>query len=349
MIPNGQLLNGDTVVAKILDSQVIPVILERMPLYLSCGGGLEDWLASRAVDNNRPNARILKKLLRLKSVDDITAVLHVHAATITDNFWFRQTGEQLAWDDVRFTENPYADLALTGNFLAYNDERLTQISGTRTPELTNIGSFEKAWKLEGGVWYLYKQGNPNERFSELVTCKLGKLLGFGMAEYEQADPYIKSRDFTAGEWNYEPAASVVGESIDVIKVYNAIRALNPKLVTQYMNVVYLDALVCNLDRHPYNYGFLRNANTSEIVSMAPNFDNNQALITHNADGIYLIQDFIKLLAYAGGTYPLPRHLAENEIREIAATTLSGESVDRKYAAEFLIDRQRMLFEYVTRL
>lgn len=35
----------------------------------------------------------------------------------------------------------------------------------------------------------------------------------------------------------------------------------------------------NVDRHTFNYGLLRDVNTGKILSLAPNFDNNLALIS----------------------------------------------------------------------
>ena len=34
-----------------------------------------------------------------------------------------------------------------------------------------------------------------------------------------------------------------------------------------------------MDRHTQNFGFLRDIDTGEIISLAPNFDNNVALIS----------------------------------------------------------------------
>ena len=40
----------------------------------------------------------------------------------------------------------------------------------------------------------------------------------------------------------------------------------------------MDTIIANPDRHTFNFGLLRDAQTGEIVSLAPNFDNNMALI-----------------------------------------------------------------------
>lgn len=62
-----------------------------------------------------PNSRLLKKALRLVERDDISTVLAVNAVTITDNYWFQEERSPLTWEDVRFKENLFDNLALRGD------------------------------------------------------------------------------------------------------------------------------------------------------------------------------------------------------------------------------------------
>lgn len=88
-------------------------------------------------------------------------------------------------------------------------------------ELTNIGSFGKCWRLKDGVWWLYKQADALELFSEYFICLLGKRFGFDMAEYIPCSDYvrpktraIKTRDFTDGAGvNFEPLDAIMGEDV----------------------------------------------------------------------------------------------------------------------------------------
>ena len=43
-------------------------------------------------------------------------------------------------------------------------------------------------------------------------------------------------------------------------------------------MVFMDTIIANPDRHTFNFGLMRDAKTGKIVSLAPNFDNNLALI-----------------------------------------------------------------------
>ena len=57
----------------------------------------------------------------------------------------------LKWDDVRFSNNYFDKLALLG------DPDNFKLKPSRNPELTNIGSYEKCWRLENNCWVMYKR------------------------------------------------------------------------------------------------------------------------------------------------------------------------------------------------
>ena len=271
------LMSGDIVAGHIRARYVEPVCPEHLPLCFQRGGDVADWLTHRAVDAHRTHSRLLKKVLRLKERDDISTALHFNAATIADNYWIRPEGSSLTWEQVRFHENDFADLALSG--------KLSDFSKTpsRTPELTNTGSFEKCWRYQDGAWWMYKAGTEAERFSELFVCALCKALGFPVAEYQNCAPYIRTRDFTGGRLNFEPAAYLVGDDEDYETNYQAFLRFGQDIADQYVELLLMDTICRNADRHTYNYGLLRSQQTGKVLSLAPNFDNNIALISGGMD------------------------------------------------------------------
>ena len=323
---NGEILSKDTVIAIVRDGSITESDAALLPLYLKRTGDAESWIAGRAIDSQRVNSRLLKKALRLSAAGNVETALNVNAATITDNYWFRPAGSALSYDEIRYRFNHFDKLALRGDPDSFN------LPYSRTPELTNIGSFEKCWRLDGGRWWIVKRGTVLERFSELFICKLGQALGFPMAAYEAEDGAIKSPDFTGGaSVNFEAAEGIVGDEEDYGYNLNAFitlrgramrsgdsalpseftrsgdsalpgeftrsgesalpseftrfdepalpfeMAIPGELAEQYLQIIYMDALCFNMDRHTKNYGVLRDAESGEILRMAPNFDNNIAL------------------------------------------------------------------------
>lgn len=279
------------------------------PLFFKRAEDLDSWLCTRAIDAHRPNSRLLKKALRLAERDDISTVLAVHAATVTDTYWVKDAESDLAWDDVRFKKDYFSTLALKGDYSSF--AAASVLKNNQSQELTNIGSFEKCWRLKDGVWWLYKQADALELFSEYFISLLGKRLGFDMAEYVPCNDYvrpktraIKTRDFTSGaNVNFEPLDAIMGEDVeDYVRTYNVLRQFGQNVASDYVSIVFMDALCANPDRHSFNLGVLRDVDTGKVLRLAPNFDNNMALIargyptkrSYGSD--MLISDFNALLA-----------------------------------------------------
>ena len=274
---NYEILSGNTVVAIWQDGNLIVKNDNLLPMYLKKISNADMWLETRAIDSHRANSRLLKKALRLAEKDDVSTVAHVNAATITDNYWIRAIGSELTYDDIKFSDDYFSNLALKGNYDSFN--RAASSNKSRTPELTNTGSFEKCWKLRNGKWWMYKRANHSEMFSELFVYELGLALGFNMAVYERGDGYIKSLDFTnSASVNFEPASTFMGDNEDYIDVVKTLKNICPEVIPDYIRLIFMDTIVANPDRHTNNFGLLRDIETGKIIGFAPNYDNNMALI-----------------------------------------------------------------------
>ncbi|MCL2694870.1 MAG: hypothetical protein FWE69_00910 [Clostridiales bacterium] len=342
------LLSKDTPIAKIINGDLQPILPERLPLFLQRIGDIDGWLCSRAIDNHRTNSRLLKKALRLQNRDDLTAVLSVNAATITDNYWVKPLGDTAtSYADVRFSVNRFDNLALTGDVNSFHQDP------SRTPELTNTGSFEKCWRLYDGQWWMIKAGKPEELFSELLIYRIGKLLGFPMAEYEPEGAFIKSRDFTQGaNVDFEPAVSIVGDTPDYIKIYDALKPYGEHITDAYLQMCYLDALVLNLDRHEHNFGVLRDSDTGAVISLAPFFDHNIALVSRNYPHVVndqLIRDFVELVRYTGKPMKV-RELTRAELQKLVfgipwePPVRDGTTNPKAFVVQYLLARQAQIKE-----
>ena len=347
---SGKLMAGDREIASIRDNEIVACEESILPLYLKRTRDLEGWLASRAIDAHRTNSRLLKKVLRLKTSDDAETALAVNAATITDQYWVKPEGSGLCWEDVRFKENFFDALALRGDPDSFSRKP------SRTPELTNTGSFEKCWRLIDGNWWMYKSGNALEYFSELFICRLGEKLSLDMAHYEMDGDYIRSEDFTHGaQVNFEPMSALIGENEDYSDCFDAILAISPELAEQYLRIVWLDTVCFNMDRHTENFGFLRDVKTGEILSMAPNYDNNIALIARGypnsssrlGDGlIRFFREFLEQNPAAKAMYQrMELPLITGEIIDDCFAEVSFE-IDRAFVREFILNGQRIVAELI---
>lgn len=328
------------------------------PLYLQRTENLSGWLQSRCIDSDRRNAELLKRALKISEKYDEDVALVVNAASITDTYWIKDADSPLTWKQVDFKKAEFSGLALIGTSRYY--QAAERAKTKKTPELTNIGSYEKCWRIRNGEWWLYKEGTANELFSELFACQFGKALGFPMADYQLGSQYIKprtrsilSRDFTQGhKYNFEPIMAIIGnEPQDYKRTYQKIYEISPDEASDYLSILFMDALIYNPDRHEYNFGLLTDPDTGKVVGLAPNFDNNMALISNGyppspqRKGDSLIQDFNELLdtgAHWNGysdyrTLPkVDEQLIKKIIKEI------GLKVREKFIVEYIMSSYQLI-------
>lgn len=269
---SGYLMMGDEIVGEFSNGQTIFVDQNKAPLLFRNNGTIEAFLKSRCLDSTRINSRLLKKILGISQSEEQHIVsLYVYGATITDNYWFKPKGSALRYKDITFYSDIYNELALDGELI------VSPTTPKATPQLTLIGSYEKCWRKIGDDWWMYKKETSDELFSELLASKIAKLINIPTAIYEYDDGYIRTKNF-ADKYNFEPMSYLMGNNEKYDDVFNKLNKRDKSLAKQYLNLIYFDALVNNIDRHNENYGFLRDKETGEIISLAPNFDNNLSLI-----------------------------------------------------------------------
>ena len=161
-----------------------------------------------------------------------------------------------------------------------------------------------------------------------------------MAEYALDGAYVVSKDFTEGRLNFEPMANLVQDNEDYDYNYDVLQNLNPSLLKPYLDILFMDALVFNVDRHTQNYGLLRSRETGEILSMAPNFDNNMALISRGyASDLSrianpLIGQFQELLREKNIQYPVQK-LTKETLEVIVNETMPDVEIHRDYVVQFV--------------
>lgn len=343
---NGTIMSANIPVVKVTDGVVESKHSSLAPLFFNRSDDVYAWLESRAIDSHRTNSRLLKKALRLTEKDDVSTVLAVNAVTITDNYWFKEDGSNLTWEDVKFKDNVFDNLALRGDPDSFNN------TPSRTPELTNTGSYEKCWRLIDGKWWMYKSGNDNELFSELFIYELGSSLGFNMAYYEYADGYVRTLDFTDhASVNFETVASLVADDEDYNRNFDLLLSMSEEVARDYLMMIYLDTICMNMDRHTKNYGVLRDTTTGEVISLAPDYDNNIALISRgypkniSRNNDMLIEFFVQLLLENKNAY---RVFTQSNVPEITEPMIYAcmdnipFEVDREKIAEFILNGQTVV-------
>ena len=272
---NGFLMYKDEVVAEIRKTELVKVLKkDLLPIIMlnESPGSFEVWLRTRVIDTHRTNSRQVRRRLSVKTEVPKEIVIKARAVSITDSYWLKWENENISYGEVRKSlSDGLNSIALYGN-----DNDVNFKATDITPELTNIGSFEKCWKLFNDEWYMIKKGSYKENFAEVLISNIAIELGFNAVKYEAIDEgrLVKCRDFTDNaEVDFEPMYSFVRDYWEIDDCVNIINELG--FINDFLDITFVDALCYNIDRHTFNFGLLRR--DGEILGLAPNFDNNLGL------------------------------------------------------------------------
>ena len=270
----GYVMNKNEVVAKFEKGVLVSINETLAPLVIKRTHSLEKFLELRVIDMSRTNARILKKVLNMDFDEDYKASLYSYALSVSDHYWFKPKHSKLKYNEVKFDNDALFETALKGELNVYfNRAKLS-------PEITTTGSFEKGWRYIDNEWWLYKSGNANQLFSELFSSKFAELIGINTVKYELEDKYIKCKNFSP-IYNFEPIASLADSNDNYENIFSILINIDRYLARDYLKLIFFDTVVNNIDRHNENMGLLRNADNGQIISLAPNFDNNLSLLATN--------------------------------------------------------------------
>ena len=253
--------------------------------------GFEDinsWLNSRK--SSKHNAH-LQKLMRQMGCDDNEGFIRTtHAATINDTFWIKSDRETLTWEQVSLYSNQFTE---TISRLAFEGVGLYVADFSSTsPELACEGSFRKCFRKEeqrgcfGSDIFIYKRGNEFsqglEPYCEMLASEIAAVIS-----PENYVPYqtvllhdklaSKCNLFTNEQYGYASFSKMKKANglQDVFDFFDKIGASQ-----EFREMLVVDSLCFNQDRHAGNYGVLFNNDTLEIRGMAPVFDLNLSMLPY---------------------------------------------------------------------
>lgn len=340
----GYVMSGNTVVAEFNKGVLVSPTHKLCPLVIKRTNSIYEFLKSRSIDSGRTNSRLLRKVLNINVKDDTLISLCSYGASISDNYWFKPKHSKLKYEDISFNNDIFFDTALKGIITIYPKKLIL------TPELTTNGSYEKGWRNIDGNWWLYKVGTVNERYSEVFYSRLLEKLNLPTAHYEIDGNYIRTSNFAKGV-NFEPMVSLVGDNEDIEYIYDCLNKINHQIALDYLRLVTFDVILNNVDRHNENCGILRDKETGEIISLAPNYDDNLSLISRNTTLIATDQEgFLSLfLKTIRKSKKIKEGLKEIEFPVIASDLLRSihEEIGLKIDIDFETIEKYIMFRYET--
>lgn len=209
--------------------------------------------------------------------------------SLSDQYWVQPEDSGLTWKQINFFENPFSEDV--GDVLL---GKATDAAGfdLRSPDNTSDGYLKKRWKIIGGKRCLLKAGsNPfmQQPFNEAAASLVAQRLGIPHVPYtllwDEGVPYSVCEDFinaghgtgqrVAGVADGEKGQQHLGSNQHYLNCCRALGVADIALAVDQMIV--LDYLIANEDRHQNNFGLIRDANTLEWLGAAPIFDSGSSL------------------------------------------------------------------------
>lgn len=251
--------------------------------------GIERWVDARNYAKHKDHFRNMLKDWQMDTPDGFLQVSH--ALGLNDTLWVKPEASTLQWADVSLYTNPFDDVAARTAF--ETGLHGLQLSST-SPEFTADGTFPKCWRREPNGILLYKTGLSGfsntglEPYSEFMSARIASTMrDVDNIEYDLAKfkGHLCStcRLFTSESTGFVPIGKLLPQTTPhtMINMLDFCRGLG--FEREFSDMIVLDAITFNQDRHVNNFGFLIDNDTFEIKSFAPLFDFNMSMLCFAPD------------------------------------------------------------------
>lgn len=299
-----QLMNRDVVVATVEErleyGEYVYEIVEQCDDYLPYGfTNINDWIDDRQIAKHRTS---IKKLMDELGISNRKGFIDmVRCVSLTDTFWMRREDSGLCWEDVSLYSNSFDDVVAR---IAFDGVGMygRQFSST-SPEFGTSGSFDKCWVREADGPHLIKRGSTGfvnagfEPYSEKLCSDILAAADIAHVPYTLRTYHKKLASdcplFTSEKYGFVPTIRMFDGRFGIDDVLAFASAHGGDEL--FREMVVMDAVCANVDRHAGNYGFMVDNRTGDVLGMAPLFDQNMALLP------YLMEhdDFDEYFAHQG--------------------------------------------------
>ena len=262
------------------------------------------WWKGRSIPASRQN--LDTALEQLGNVTTDYLIEKSYGLSLSDHYWAKPLESKLSWQDVNFFQNSFSDdvgKALFGVLNSDSTDKLNLVS----PDNTSDGWLKKKWIINNSERILLKAGSlwQQEPFNEVLASEICSRLGIKHVEYKiiknDGTFYSSCPDFVSPQTELVPARHIVNTLKKNNNTSNFSHLINccgglgfkntEKLKQEICNMLTVDFIIANTDRHYNNFGFLRNPDNLEWLGLAPVFDSGTSMfhdeILYNLKNPYL--------------------------------------------------------------
>ena len=245
------------------------------------------WFKGRNIPIWRDDLFYLLKKLNVKTADEL--LMKSYALSLSDQYWIKPCNSNLKYKDINFFENDFG----YSDFLdiTFNESYIKRKINLMTPNNTTDGRLKKTWIIENNKRVLVKGGykdNPNAPLNEYLASMICKHLGINHVDYGldviNGKLVSKCENFIDSNTEFITAHSILKDELSgdykenyerYIKILEANGINDARDNSEDM--ILLDYLIMNVDRHLNNFGIIRDVRDLKWISIAPIFDSGEAM------------------------------------------------------------------------
>ena len=263
--------------------------VERLPLGMSpTSESLTRWLRHRTIPANRAYAQNFLSKNGLSENDFIGILQICKGLSLTDCYWVTYPNDQKTFAEVNLFDNRFSQVLSQIAFTGYGSSPASKFRSS--PEFTTNGMLPKAWRRKEGKVLLYKGGTSGlantgkEPYSEFYAAQVAEAMGiphvtYGLSKWK-GQLCSTCELFTSKDISFVPASTLISTS----KISQIIDWFDDHgWKNDLADMLVLDAIIRNTDRHLGNFGFLVDNHTNQLLRPAPIFDNGLSLYCYVMD------------------------------------------------------------------
>ena len=243
---------------------------------------IQKWIEGRYVLSYRNDIRVFFRMLGISCIEDFIEI--TNCVSLKDTYWVKSLNSRKTWKDVSPYSNPLNKLIADYSF----SRKINGKTVTGSPDFSTDGNFPKCWKRVNGELYLYKAGSSgacnagNEPYSEVYASMIAKRMGIQTVNYDIS---------TYKGVTVSRCKCMTNENIGLIsyrELYDSqicdfkelLNSVPENCKRNIVDMLLLDYVTCNIDRHYGNIGLLISNETNKVLGFSPLYDHNLSCIPY---------------------------------------------------------------------
>ncbi|MCQ2417773.1 MAG: XRE family transcriptional regulator [Oscillospiraceae bacterium] len=246
--------------------------------------GIAKWLKHRTIPKNRAYVHAFLSKCGMNINRPMNIIKLSKGLSLNDCYWIVEEEFEGEYDKYNLYENHFSQILALIAFTGYGSSIRSSLASC--PEFTTNGMLPKCWRRISGTVSLYKGGTKGtsntgyEPYSEYYAAQIAEALGVNAISYNlrqwKGELCSVCELFTSKELSFMPVGRLVTRGgMEAVREYY--KELGAEYVSALDDMIVLDALICNTDRHFGNFGVMIDNNTNTIVAPAPLFDHGNSL------------------------------------------------------------------------